>query len=89
MVSMDSANMHLASLVQVPVVSIWGATHPNLGFSGFNQYPENSMQIDIECRPCSVYGEIPCARGDLACLNRITEESVVRKIEEILNKNLN
>lgn len=89
MVSMDSANMHLASLVQVPVVSIWGATHPNLGFSGFNQFPENAIQTDIECRPCSVYGEIPCARGDLACLYRISEESVVNKIEEIISKNLN
>ena len=28
MVSMDSANMHLASLTATPVISIWGATHP-------------------------------------------------------------
>ena len=28
MVSMDSANMHLASLVRTPVVRVWGATHP-------------------------------------------------------------
>ena len=36
MVSMDSANMHLASLVNTPVVSIWGATHPYAGFLGWN-----------------------------------------------------
>ncbi len=34
MVSMDSGNMHLASLVNTPVVSIWGATHPYAGFHG-------------------------------------------------------
>ena len=28
MLSMDSANMHMASLTGVPVVSVWGATHP-------------------------------------------------------------
>lgn len=31
MISMDSGNMHLASLVNIPVVSIWGATHPYAG----------------------------------------------------------
>lgn len=38
MLSMDSANMHLASLVATPVVSIWGATHPFAGFMGWNQF---------------------------------------------------
>ena len=28
MLSMDSANTHLASAVDVPVVCVWGATHP-------------------------------------------------------------
>lgn len=84
MLSMDSANMHLASLVETPVVSIWGATHPSLGFYGFNQNIENAIQTDIDCRPCSVYGEIPCKRGDLACLTRITEESVISKIESFI-----
>ncbi|WP_148296696.1 glycosyltransferase family 9 protein [Porphyromonas cangingivalis] len=31
MVSMDSANQHIASLVSTPVVSLWGATHPAAG----------------------------------------------------------
>lgn len=86
MISMDSANMHLASLVQVPVVSIWGATHPNLGFYGFGQDPNNAIQTDISCRPCSVYGDIPCQRKDFACLTRIKEESIVAKVMEILHK---
>lgn len=34
MLSMDSANMHLASLTGIPVVSVWGATHPLAGFMG-------------------------------------------------------
>jgi ADP-heptose:LPS heptosyltransferase len=87
MISMDSANMHLASLVEVPVVSIWGATHPSLGFYGFNQSLDNALGTeDLECRPCSVYGETPCSRGDYACLNRITEESVIDKVNHILDK---
>ena len=42
MISMDSANMHLASLVAVPVVSVWGATHPCCGFLGVA--PERSQR---------------------------------------------
>lgn len=86
MISMDSANMHLASLVRVPVVSIWGATHPNLGFYGFGQDPDNAIQIDIECHPCSVFGEIPCFRKDIACLNWITEDVILKKVHEVLYK---
>lgn len=87
MISMDSANMHLASLVEVPVVSIWGATHPSLGFYGYKQDPDNAIQIDLDCRPCSTFGDLPCSRGDYACLNNIKESSIIDKVEEILLKN--
>lgn len=85
MVSMDSANMHLASLVQVPTISIWGATHPSLGFYGFKQDLNNAIQTDIECRPCSVYGEIPCVRGDFACLTRIDKTTIINKVCNLLS----
>ena len=84
MLTMDSANMHLASLVNVPVVSIWGATHPSFGFYGFHQKPENAIQLDMECRPCSVYGNIPCSRGDYACLRDISTTRIITKITDIL-----
>lgn len=86
MLSMDSANMHLASLVEVPVVSIWGATHPSMGFYGFKQDPENAVQVDLDCRPCSVYGDLPCQREDYACLEKISEDTVVRYIHKVLDK---
>lgn len=84
MVSMDSANMHLASLVDTPVVSIWGATHPYAGFMGWNQKAENAVQVQLSCRPCSIFGNKPCLRGDYACLYNITPEMIVNKIEENL-----
>lgn len=80
MVSMDSANMHLASLTGTPVVSIWGATHPYAGFLGWKQKEENAVQLDLKCRPCSVFGNKPCHRGDYACLNNITPEMIVERI---------
>jgi ADP-heptose:LPS heptosyltransferase len=84
MISMDSANMHLASLVNTPVVSIWGATHPFAGFMGWNQSMDNVVQIDLPCRPCSIYGNKPCLRGDWACMHNISPEMVSEHIERIL-----
>ena len=79
MLSMDSANMHLASLVGTRVVSIWGGTHPYAGFLGWNQKPSDYIQLDLSCRPCSVYGNKPCLRGDYACLNGIAPEQIITK----------
>ena len=79
MLSMDSANMHLASLVGTRVVSIWGGTHPYAGFLGWNQKPSDCIQLDLSCRPCSVYGNKPCLRGDYACLNGIAPEQIITK----------
>lgn len=84
MISMDSANMHLASLVNTPVVSIWGATHPYAGFMGWKQDAENAVQLDMPCRPCSIYGNKKCMRGDLACMTNISPELVVKKVEALL-----
>lgn len=85
MLSMDSANMHLASLVATPVVSIWGATHPYAGFMGWNQKAEDAIQADLPCRPCSIYGSRKCHRGDYACLNTILPETIVSQIESHLD----
>lgn len=84
MVSMDSANMHLASLSGVPVVSVWGATHPFAGFMGYGQPEENAVQIDLYCRPCSVFGNKPCFRGDHACMEQLAPERVVERVRGIL-----
>ncbi|MCW3116348.1 MAG: glycosyl transferase family 9, partial [Chitinophagaceae bacterium] len=80
MISMDSANMHFASLVNTKVVSLWGATHPFAGFTGWNQALENAVQVELYCRPCSVFGNKPCYRGDWACMNLIEPLQIVEKI---------
>lgn len=86
MISMDSGNMHLASLAGTPVVSVWGATHPYAGFMGWGQSEQNAVQASMECRPCSIYGNKPCFRGDYACLWSISPEEIVRKVMALLDK---
>ncbi len=81
MISMDSANMHLASLVGTRVVSIWGATHPHAGFYGWGQSPHDAVQMDLSCRPCSVFGNKPCHRGDFACMQQLKVEDVLTRLD--------
>lgn len=80
LLSMDSANMHLASLVGLRTVSIWGATHPYTGFLGWRQRTRDVVQLDMTCRPCSVFGDRPCARGDYHCLAGIPPKMIIEAI---------
>ena len=77
MLSMDSANMHLAGLCGVRTISIWGATHPYAGFAGRSQSPADIIQTDLPCRPCSIFGNKPCRLGDYPCLNSISPETIL------------
>ena len=87
MVSMDSANMHLASMFSVPVVSIWGGTHPYLGFYGWGQPMENAVQTDLPCRPSSVFGNRECpVHGAKGCMQEITPLMIYDKIIEVISK---
>jgi ADP-heptose:LPS heptosyltransferase len=87
MLCVDSSNMHLASLAGTPLLSVWGGTHPDVGFGPYVKNEESIIQIGrdvLPCRPCSVYGKENCFRGDFACLNYITPEDVVGRMEKIL-----
>jgi ADP-heptose:LPS heptosyltransferase len=59
MLSMDSGNAHIAAMLGVKVITLWGATHPYAGFSPFNQLMENALVSDRNLfpkLPTSVYG---------------------------------
>lgn len=80
LVTMDSANMHLASLVGVPVITLWGATHPYCGYKGWHQKESATIQLPMPCRPCSLFGDKDCHRGDYHCLTAIKPRFIADKI---------
>ncbi len=86
MVTMDSSAMHMASLTATPAVSVWGATHHYSGFLGLGQSEEHIVESDLPCRPCSIYGNIPCHRGDYACMRAISPEMITAKVLKLLGK---
>ncbi len=81
MLSMDSANMHLASVAGTRTVSIWGATHPYCGFRPWRQSDADMIQLPVPCRPCSVFGDKACSRGDYLCLTAITPEMILARLD--------
>ena len=83
-VSMDSLVMHLAALVGTPVVSVWGATHPGLGFLGWGCDPRNVLQADLDCRPCSVFGAKPCRYGDYRCLRAVAPRMIADRVADVI-----
>jgi len=83
MISMDSANMHMAALTGTKVVSIWGGTDPITGFGAWQQPDDYAVRIpaeELSCRPCTIYGKGKCRRGDFACMIWLTPEKVFEKI---------
>ena len=85
MLSMDSSGMHMASLMGIPVVSVWGPTHPYAGFLGYGQSEDNCVQVDHPSRPNSIYGNKPCRCGVENCMDLIEPQTIVNKIKENLN----
>jgi ADP-heptose:LPS heptosyltransferase len=86
MLSMDSANAHIAAMLGTNVVTLWGATHPYAGFMPFNQPLENCLTSDRKkypLLPTSVYGN-KIVEGYDKVMKTITPEMVVEKINSLL-----
>jgi ADP-heptose:LPS heptosyltransferase len=87
MLGVDSSNMHLAALSGIPVLSLWGGTHPDVGFAPFGKGAESVIQIprtQLPCRPCSVYGRETCYVGGFPCLTRISSDQIADRVDLIL-----
>lgn len=87
MLAMDSGNGHLAANYGVPVVTIWGVTHPYAGFVPYDQPMENSLipnRNEFPFIPTSVYGN-KYPKAYAKAINSISSDSVVEKIVGVLN----
>lgn len=86
MLSMDSGNAHIAAMLGVNVITLWGATHPYAGFKPFNQPMENclvSNRTKYPLLPTSVYGN-KIVMGYEDVMRTILPKEVVKKINSNL-----
>jgi len=86
MLSMDSGNAHIAAMLGINVITLWGNTHPFAGFLPFNQPIENALVSDREKFPkipTSVYGNKK-VEGYEDVMRTILPKEVVGKIDFVL-----
>ena len=86
MLSMDSGNSHIAAMLGVKVITLWGATHPYAGFKPFNQPDAFCLTSDrnkFPLLPTSIYGnkKVP---GYEAAMRTILPSQVFEKINSNL-----
>jgi len=86
MLSMDSGNAHMAAMLGVKVITLWGATHPYAGFKPFNQPDDFCITADrnkYPLLPTSVYGNKK-VDGYEDAMRTILPETVTEKIKKVL-----
>lgn len=85
MVSMDSGNAHIAAMLGVEVITLWGVTHPYAGFYPFNQNKDNALLSDKKKYPkipTSVYGN-KFPEGYEDAMESIEYKKVINKIQSL------
>lgn len=82
----DSAPMHMAAAVGTPVVAIFGATVPALGFGPSGPMDAVVEMQGLKCRPCSMHGGKKCPIKTFDCMNDITYERVFRNVTDVLTR---
>jgi ADP-heptose:LPS heptosyltransferase len=86
MLSMDSANGHLAAMYGVKTITLWGQTHPYAGFTPFGQPENHQITPDRDIFPLiptSVYGHIS-VEGYQNIMRSIKPETVINKVKALL-----
>ena len=86
MLSMDSANGHLAANYNVPVISLWGLTHPFAGYAPFLSKSENQLVSNRETYPMlptSAYGN-KTPKGYENIMRSIDVNDVILAINKVL-----
>jgi len=86
MLSMDSGNAHIAAMLGVKVISIWGVTHPFAGFSPFNQPEDFALLSDrnqFPLIPTSIYGN-KYPENYKKASSSISPKTIIKKIESVI-----
>ncbi len=80
----DSGLMHVASAVDIPLISIFGSTVKEFGFAPYNARAQ-VMQVDhLDCRPCTHIGRDTCPKKNFQCMLRITPATIFQQLNHLL-----
>ncbi|MCU0429731.1 MAG: glycosyltransferase family 9 protein [Cytophagaceae bacterium] len=86
MITIDSAPLHIANRLMIPVLSLWGPTNPE------NLSKESELHRSIylrkNCSPCVHHTEVlPCG-GDNTCMKEITWPMIKFQLDKLLQSSI-
>jgi len=84
MISGDTGLLHVAQLVEVPTVALFGPSNPRKWSRGEDRHIIVSTGAD--CSPCSRFGMISKCRHDVICMQDITVEMVTTAVSCLMKK---
>ena len=89
-VTHDTGLMHIAAAFNKPIISLWGNTVPEFGMYPYMPAKPQGYDImeikNLPCRPCSKIGYDKCPKGHFKCMELITPESVIEKVNVRLGR---
>jgi heptosyltransferase-2 len=84
LVSGDSAAVHVASDLKVPVLALFGPTSPEFGFAPWRKGSLALSVKNLPCRPCHIHGPQVCPLGHHECMKNLKPERVLRFLQRYL-----
>lgn len=84
MIGNDSASIHLASVTETPLVSVFGPTVIEFGFRPWSADAWIADLQGLSCRPCGPHGHKKCPRGTHECMKNLSAGDVLSRVERAL-----
>ena len=81
----DSGLMHVASSTKAKIISIFGSTVKEFGFTPYNCKNLILENNSLSCRPCSHIGKDHCPKKHFKCMREIKPKFVLEKTLEFIN----
>ncbi|MBC7947157.1 MAG: hypothetical protein H7Y42_04705 [Chitinophagaceae bacterium] len=83
LITVDSAPLHYAYRLGVPLVALWGPTHPVTRM--IESTSSRAIYLAVRCSPCTHHTSVlPCG-GDNICMKHMEVSLVMGKVEEVMN----
>ncbi len=83
-VSNDSAPSHFSELVKTPVVTIYGPTIPEFGFSPVLENSDYAQVEGLKCKPCHIHGLNRCPEKTHDCMKNLDAGLVFNKLKNVV-----
>jgi len=82
----DSAPTHLGMCADIPVLTIYCSTIPEIGFYPYNKKSSYISFNDLSCKPCGIHGHEKCPISTFDCGYKLDPEIIISKMEELISE---